>query len=60
MPERFWRMRGKVHVDLSSEKRGRTTISLDSGSNVEVVLCQEDAKASCRMRDEGGPFGAAV
>jgi uncharacterized protein len=25
-----------------------------------VVLCQEDAKASRRMRDEGGPFGAAV
>jgi hypothetical protein len=25
-----------------------------------AVLCQEDAKASRRMRDEGGPFGAAV
>jgi hypothetical protein len=23
-------------------------------------LCQEDAKASCCTKDEGGPFGAAL
>src|SRR6266436_737208 len=23
-------------------------------------LCQEDAKASCCMKDEGGPFGATL
>jgi KUP system potassium uptake protein len=27
---------------------------------VAVVLCQEDARASCCMRDEGRPFGAAL
>lgn len=37
MPDRFWRMRGKVHVDLADKKRGRTTMSLDCDSNVEVV-----------------------
>jgi inosine-uridine nucleoside N-ribohydrolase len=37
MPERFWRTRGKVHVDVANQKRGRTTISLDSSSTVEVV-----------------------
>ena len=25
-----------------------------------VVLCQEDARASCCVRDEGRPFGAAL
>jgi hypothetical protein len=25
-----------------------------------VVLCQEDAKASCCTRDEGRPFGVAL
>jgi hypothetical protein len=25
-----------------------------------VVLCQEDAVASCCARDEGGPFGAVL
>ena len=24
------------------------------------LLCQEDARASCCARDEGGPFGAAL
>jgi len=28
--------------------------------NRGVVLCQEDAKASCCARDEGGPFEAAL
>jgi NTE family protein len=27
---------------------------------VGAVLCQEDARASCCMRDEGRPFGAAL
>ena len=26
----------------------------------EKKLCQEDAKASCCTKDEGGPFGAAL
>jgi hypothetical protein len=29
-------------------------------SKAMVVLCQEDAKASCCARDEGGPFEAAL
>jgi hypothetical protein len=29
-------------------------------SKAVVVLCQEDARASCCMRDEGRPFGAAL
>jgi purine nucleosidase len=37
MPQRFYRVRGKVRVDLSAEKRGQTTISPGSESNVEVV-----------------------
>jgi hypothetical protein len=27
---------------------------------VEVVLCQEGARAPCCTRDEGGPFGAVL
>jgi hypothetical protein len=26
----------------------------------QLVLCQEDAKASCCTRDEGRPFGVAL
>ena len=29
-------------------------------SKAMVVLCQEDARASCYKRDEGGPFGAVL
>jgi hypothetical protein len=29
-------------------------------SKATVVLCQEDARASCCMRDEGRPFGVAL
>jgi hypothetical protein len=29
-------------------------------SKAMVVLCQEDARASCCARDEGGPFGAVL
>jgi len=31
-----------------------------TGALASVVLCQEDARASCCMRDEGRPFGAAL
>jgi len=27
---------------------------------MQEVLCQEDARASCCTRDEGGPFGAVL
>jgi NAD(P)-dependent dehydrogenase (short-subunit alcohol dehydrogenase family) len=39
---------------------GAATVRRFAREGAAVVLCQEDAKASCRMRDEGGPFGAAV
>jgi Transposase DDE domain len=45
--------RHKTFAGLAARAKPRWAGSLAS-------LCQEDAKASCRMRDEGGPFGAAV
>jgi hypothetical protein len=34
--------------------------SIVYGGKVAVLLCHEDAKASCCTRDEGRPFGAAL
>ena len=47
-------------LDFTQVLAGPTTTRYMAEMGAEVVLCQEDAKASCRMGDEGGPFGAAV
>jgi adenylate cyclase len=36
------------------------SVLAEFASVVEAVLCHEGAQASCCMRDEGRPFGAAV
>jgi len=41
-----------------SQDRPEATASLYSGG--QGVVCQEDAKASCCTKDEGGPFEAAL
>ena len=33
---------------------------LRTGAGEAEALCQEDARASCCTRDEGGPFGAVL
>jgi hypothetical protein len=44
--------RPRPEVDLNSLPQLRT--------QSEGRLCQEDAQASCRTRDEGKPFGAVL
>ena len=46
--------------EIGPRPRWVFTVMGSLAGNALAVLCQEDAKASCRMRDEGGPFGAAV
>jgi hypothetical protein len=35
-------------------------VSREAQARFREGLCQEDAKASCCARDEGGPFGAIL
>ena len=46
-------------LDVGSQVQASNHCKLLS-SKAMVVLCQEDARASCCTRDEGGPFGAAL
>jgi hypothetical protein len=39
---------------------GTSRVTGDSHARFCERLCQEDAKASCCTRDEGGTFGAAL
>jgi hypothetical protein len=39
---------------------GTSRISREAYVRICERLCQEDAKAFCCTRDEGGPFGAAL
>ncbi len=40
--------------------RLRIAIGFPSTGRRAKALCQEDARASCCTRDEGGPFGAVL
>ena len=45
---------------LLREQPGRYLLTGQAVSGVQEALCQEDAKASCCTKDEGGPFGVAL
>ena len=51
--------RGLTQVDHLVRLPGGIVV-LETKAIGGVVLCQEDAKASCCARDEGRPFGAAL
>ena len=48
----------EVFEDVGEELRNGHRLASQTKSSLR--LCQEDAKASCRTRDEGGPFGAVL
>ena len=39
---------------------GFALVEEEGGGGMPQGLCQEDAQASCRTKDEGGPFGVAL
>ena len=39
---------------------GSALVEEEGGGRMPQGLCQEDAQASCRTKDEGGPFGVAL
>jgi hypothetical protein len=39
---------------------GTSRVSREAQARICERLCQENAKASCCAKDEGGPFGAAL
>jgi hypothetical protein len=41
-------------------KKTEAGLGVARAEQAAAVLCQEDARASCCMRDEGRPFGAAL
>jgi hypothetical protein len=52
-------MPGNPLVRFDEGRVGRTAKCRPLSYSTER-LCQEDAKAFCCTRDEGGPFGAAL
>jgi len=51
---------GAATARLFAEAGAAVTITHRPGKEAEGALCQEDARASCCTRDEGGPFGAVL
>jgi transposase-like protein len=45
---------------LNHRRFMRSRVTERTGKSPRELLCQEDARASCCARDEGGPFGAAL
>jgi len=52
--------RGDVLIVLDLDRLGRLAGELIRLVDELEALCQEDARASCCTRDEGGPFGAVL
>jgi len=50
---------GLLTISLGSLAELILALFVLAGGETEV-LCQEDARASCCTRDEGGPFGAVL
>jgi enoyl-CoA hydratase/carnithine racemase len=71
----IWQVSGKVATITINRPDRKNPLTLESYNELRelfhglsfaadikavVVLCQEDARASCCARDEGGPFGAVL
>ena len=57
--------RGRCDTFMAQErldvaKVGSALVEEEGGGGMPQGLCQEDAQASCRTKDEGGPFGVAL
>jgi hypothetical protein len=56
---------GRPYLDLlrfflNHRRYMRSQLAERIGKSPRELVCQEDARASCCARDEGGPFGAAL